>query len=96
MIATAATVLSAALAKFTASDSGPLLAKRSPIRWPFAVSTSCDSLSMVANTRLARTASTKLSSVSGAPCGISTAVRLVYDAPQLAQWLSWLLLNATW
>jgi hypothetical protein len=96
MIASAATVFPVVLAKSTASASGPMLAKRSPIMWPLAVITSCDPLSIVANTRRARTASRKLSSVSLVPAGSNTPVRLVYEAPQLAQWLSWSLLNATW
>ncbi len=51
---------------------------------------------MVANTRRALSASTKLAWVSGVPFGIRMPVRLVYDAPQLAQWLSWLVAKATW
>ncbi|MNY70619.1 hypothetical protein D3C86_2087880 [compost metagenome] len=53
-------------------------------------------MSMVANTRRARMASRKVVDDSALPSGISTAVRLGADMPQLAQWLSWLVAKATW
>ena len=83
-----ATVFPAELAKYAISVKGPVLTKRSPIIFPFAVSTSCELLSIVANTRRARSASRKLAVVSAVSDGINTPVRFVYEAPQLAQWLS--------
>lgn len=66
-----------ALAKPARSRSVPLFSKRSPIILPFAVSTSCDSLSMVANTRRALIASYSACSLNCTPDGTSTPVRLV-------------------
>ena len=54
-----------------------MLLMRLPIRLPFAVTISCEFLSMVANTRRAFIAATKFASFRVVPVGSSTPVRLV-------------------